>query len=88
MNTLTRFCVSVVFSLLIVSGLVAVKDVKAKDAATISYKFVPALDGLPAEFAVPSNAKLKFLEIQAIDGFQVDTALFEQKPANPANTTF
>lgn len=87
MKTLARACVVVLLASVIVPGLVVVQDVEARNAATIRYDFVPEPPGLPGGFVAPPNARLRFLAIQAIDGFQVDAALFEQRPANEANTT-
>src|SRR5262249_31292611 len=59
---------------------------RAEIAASIRYDFVQQPAGLSADFAPHDGISLKFLAIKAIDGFQVDAALW-QPSGEPASDT-
>jgi len=59
----------------------------AQRAASIEYDFVDRPAGLPAEFAAPAGANLKFLAITAIDGNRIDAALWQPDGKAPDATT-
>ena len=49
----------------------------AQIAASIEYDVVARPAGVPSDFEARDGASLKFLAIKAIDGFQVDAALWQ-----------
>ena len=51
----------------------------AERAATIEYEFIERPAGVQADFVAPPNTRLRFLAIQAIDGFRVEAA--QHRPA-------
>jgi pimeloyl-ACP methyl ester carboxylesterase len=59
----------------------------AEIAASIQYDFVQTPAGLSADFQPRDGVSLRFLAIKAIDGFQVDAALWQPNRKPPANTT-
>jgi pimeloyl-ACP methyl ester carboxylesterase len=59
----------------------------AEVAASIQYDFVEPPAGLSADFASRDGISLKFLAIKAIDGFQVDAALWQPSGKPPSGTT-
>jgi pimeloyl-ACP methyl ester carboxylesterase len=56
-------------------------------AAGIEYEFVARPGSLPEAFKAPAGVELKFLAIQAIDGFTVNAALWHPEGKAPASTT-
>jgi pimeloyl-ACP methyl ester carboxylesterase len=59
----------------------------AQIAASIEYDFVARPTGLSSDFEPPSGTSLKFLAIKAIDGFQVDAALWQPSGKQSVDTT-
>jgi hypothetical protein len=59
----------------------------AERAAGIDYDFIERPAGLAPEFAAPAGASLRFLAIKAIDGFQVNAALWQPDDKPAAATT-
>jgi pimeloyl-ACP methyl ester carboxylesterase len=59
----------------------------AEIAASIQYDFVQPPPGLSADFQPREGTALKFLAIKAIDGFQVDAALWQPNRKPPSDTT-
>src|SRR3954471_18761420 len=59
----------------------------AQRAAAIEYDFVARPANLPADFTAPVGVNLRFLAINAIDGFRVDAALWQPESKQPAATT-
>jgi pimeloyl-ACP methyl ester carboxylesterase len=56
-------------------------------AASIEYDIVQRPAGLPENFAATAGATLQFLAINAIDGYQVDAALWQPEGKAAAETT-
>jgi pimeloyl-ACP methyl ester carboxylesterase len=65
----------------------AVSAGHAEIAASIQYNFVPPPAGLSSDFQPRDGISLKFLAIKAIDGFQVDGALWQPDGKPPSDTT-
>jgi pimeloyl-ACP methyl ester carboxylesterase len=61
--------------------------VVAAQAASITYEFTPRPAAVPATFVAAPNARVRFLTITAIDGYHVDSALWEPAGKQPATTT-
>jgi len=61
----------------------AIRPGHAEVAASITYDFVERPAGLSADFAPRDGISLKFLAIKAIDGFQVDAALWQPSGKPP-----
>lgn len=59
----------------------------AQIAASIEYEDAPPPGGLPDDMQAPSGSSLRFLSIKAIDGFQVQAALWQPGDKPPAETT-
>jgi pimeloyl-ACP methyl ester carboxylesterase len=59
----------------------------AEIAASIQYDFVQPPAALSADFQPQDGVSLRFLAIKAIDGFQVDGALWQPGGKQPAGTT-
>ena len=59
----------------------------AQIAASIEYEVTPRPDGLPDDMQPLPGASLRFLSIQAIDGFEVQAALWQPQNKPPAETT-
>jgi pimeloyl-ACP methyl ester carboxylesterase len=59
----------------------------AQVAASIEYDFVARPTGLSSDFEPREGTSVKFLAIKAIDGFQVDGALWQPSGKQPADTT-
>ena len=59
----------------------------AERAATIEYEFIERPAGVQADFVAPPNTRLRFLAIQAIDGFRVEAALGEPDSQPPEKST-
>lgn len=59
------------------TALAAATAARAETAASIEYREVERPAALPADFAAPAGVGLRFLAIKAIDGFQVDAALWQ-----------
>ena len=59
----------------------------AQIAASIEYEDAPPPGGLPDDMQAPSGSSLRFLPIKAIDGFQVQAALWQPEDKPPAETT-
>ena len=59
----------------------------AQIAASIDYETLPRPAGLPDDMQALPGASLRFLSINAIDGFRVLTALWEPDSLPPAETT-
>jgi pimeloyl-ACP methyl ester carboxylesterase len=59
----------------------------AEIAASIQYDFAQPPTGLSADFAPHEGLSLRFLTIKAIDGFQVDAALWQPDRTAAADTT-
>src|SRR2546430_366577 len=66
---------------------VSIRTGRAEVAASIRYDFVQRPAGLAADFAPRDGISLKFLAIRAIDGFQVDAALWQPSGKPPSDTT-
>jgi pimeloyl-ACP methyl ester carboxylesterase len=66
---------------------VAVRTGHAEVAASIRYDFVSRPPGLSTGFAPRDGISLKFLAITAIDGFQVEAALWQPSGKPPSDTT-
>src|SRR5207302_3464242 len=59
----------------------------AQIAASIEYDFVSRPAGLSGDFLPIEGTSLKFLTIKAIDGFQIEAALWQPNGKEPADTT-
>jgi pimeloyl-ACP methyl ester carboxylesterase len=59
----------------------------AQVAASIEYETIPRPAGLPDDMRAPPGAELQFLSLKAIDGFQVQAALWKPEDKPPADTT-
>jgi pimeloyl-ACP methyl ester carboxylesterase len=59
----------------------------AQIAASIEYDFAAHPTGLSSDFDEREGTSLRFLAIKAIDGFQVDAALWQPSNKQPADTT-
>ena len=59
----------------------------AQVAASIEYETIPRPAGLPDDMRAPPGAELQFLSIKAIDGFEVQAALWEPVNKPPADAT-
>ncbi len=68
---------ALIISLLATIALAGREAGAGQTAASITFDFVGRPAGLPAEFAAPDGANLRFLAIKAIDGFQVDGGLWQ-----------
>jgi pimeloyl-ACP methyl ester carboxylesterase len=66
---------------------VAIRTGRAEIAASIGYDFVERPAGLSSDFATRNGISLKFLAIKAIDGFQVDAALWQPSGRSAPDTT-
>jgi pimeloyl-ACP methyl ester carboxylesterase len=67
--------------------IIAQQTGRPEVAAMIRYDFVQPPVGLSADFAPRDGISLKFLAIKAIDGFQVDAALWQPSGKPPSDTT-
>jgi pimeloyl-ACP methyl ester carboxylesterase len=56
-------------------------------AATIQYDFIQPPAGLSADFHPREGISLRYLAIKAIDGFQIDAALWQPDRKPPSDTT-
>jgi len=56
-------------------------------AASIEYDFVPRPTGLPDDFQAIAGTSLRFMSIKAIDGFQIEAALWQPDARPAADTT-
>lgn len=56
-------------------------------AASIQYDFIPPPAGLSADFQPREGISLRYLAIEAIDGFQIDAALWQPDRKPPSDTT-
>jgi pimeloyl-ACP methyl ester carboxylesterase len=56
-------------------------------AASVEYDFVPRPTGLPDDFQPTAGTSLRFMSIKAIDGFQIEAALWQPDARPPADTT-
>ena len=59
----------------------------AQIAASIEYEDAPPPGGLPDDMQAPPGVSLRFLSIKALDGFQVQAALWQPENKPPAETT-
>ena len=59
----------------------------AQIAASIEYKIVPRPAGLSGDFDASEDSSLRFLSIKAIDGFQVEAALWHPNDKESVDTT-
>ena len=59
----------------------------AEIAASIQYDFVPPPAGLSADFQPREGISLRYLTIKAIDGIQIDAALWQPNRKPPSDTT-
>jgi dienelactone hydrolase len=59
----------------------------AQIAASIEYEDAPPPGGLPDDMQAPPGGSLRFLSIKALDGFQVQAALWQPGDKAPAETT-
>jgi hypothetical protein len=50
-------------------------------AASVEYKIIPRPAGLPDDMQALPSALLQFLSIKAIDGFEVQAALWREQTA-------
>jgi pimeloyl-ACP methyl ester carboxylesterase len=60
---------------------------RAETAVSIDYSFVDRPAQLPATFAAPAGANLRFIAMKAIDGEGVDGALWQPASKTAADTT-
>lgn len=72
---------------LAISSTLAPPALAAEVAASITYESVPRPAGLPDDMAPLPGASLKFLRIKAIDGNEIDAALWQPEGKSPAATT-
>lgn len=72
---------------LISTALGSLPSNAAQIAASIEYDFVARPAGLSADFDQREGTSLRFLAIKAIDGFQVDAALWQPTSKQPVDTT-
>ncbi len=56
-------------------------------AASVEYDFVARPVGLPDDFQPIAGTSLRFMSIKAIDGFQIEAALWQPDARQPAETT-
>jgi pimeloyl-ACP methyl ester carboxylesterase len=54
-------------------------------AARVEYDFIPRPAGLPDDFQPIAGTLLKFISIKAIDGFQIEAALWQPDAKQPAD---
>ena len=73
--------------LAIVAAVIGASSLRAEIAASIEYVVVERPPGVPAEFAAPGSATLRFLAIKAIDGSRVDAALWQPEGKAAGATT-
>ena len=59
----------------------------AQIAASIAYEDAPPPGGLPDDMQAPPGVSLRFLSIKALDGFEVQAALWQPGDKAPAQTT-
>jgi pimeloyl-ACP methyl ester carboxylesterase len=59
----------------------------AQIAASIEYEDTPRPGGLPDNMQAPPGGSLRFLSIKALDGFEVQAALWQPGDKAPAETT-
>ena len=62
-------------------------SLRAETAVSIDYRFVERPAQLPATFAAPAGASLRFIALTAIDGERVDGALWQPASKTAADTT-
>ena len=74
-------------ALVLVAGAGASDVMAGQIAGSIEYEVVARPAGLPADFAAPAGATLRFLAIKAMDGFRVDAALWHPVGKTPDATT-
>jgi pimeloyl-ACP methyl ester carboxylesterase len=60
---------------------------RAETAVSIDYSFVDRPAQLPATFAAPAGASLRFIALKAIDGERIDGALWQPASKTEAGTT-
>lgn len=60
---------------------------RAETAVSIDYSFVDRPAQLPATFAAPAGANLRFIALKAIDGEGIDGALWQPASKTAADTT-
>ena len=74
-------------AIVIMTALMSASVTRAETAASIEYREVERSAAVPADFAAPTGISLRFFAIKAIDGFQVDAALWQPDgKAAPATT--
>ena len=66
----TRVAIAIMTTVMVVS------EPRAETAASIEYSVVERPAGVPADLTATGGSSLRFLAIKAIDGFQVDAALW------------
>jgi alpha-beta hydrolase superfamily lysophospholipase len=59
----------------------------AQIAASVEYDFVSRPTGLPDDFQPTAGTSLRFMSIKAIDGFQIEAALWQPDARAPTDTT-
>ena len=75
------------FFVLAMLGSVGSPAHAAQTAASIEYDFVSTPTGLSADFNPRDGVSLRFIAIKAIDGFQIDAALWEPSNTPAVDTT-
>src|SRR5262245_66638917 len=60
---------------------------RAETAVSIDYSFVDRPARLPATFAAPAGANLRFIALKAIDGERIDGSLWQPSSKTAAGTT-
>jgi pimeloyl-ACP methyl ester carboxylesterase len=73
--------------ILISTALGSLPSKAAQIAASIEYDFVTRPTGLSSDFEQKEGTSLRFLAIKAIDGFQIDAALWQPSGRQSADTT-
>jgi predicted alpha/beta-fold hydrolase len=64
-------------AIVIMTALMSASVTRAETAASVEYREVERSAAAPADFAAPTGISLRFFAIKAIDGFQVDAALWQ-----------
>ena len=74
-------------ALFVIIGAFGLVQVHAERAAGVDYDFVDRPANLPPDFHASTSTNLRFLAIEAIDGFRVDAALWQPKEKLAPATT-
>jgi pimeloyl-ACP methyl ester carboxylesterase len=82
MRRLSAFAAALVAAVLVLPA-----PAFAAQAAAITYEFTARPAAVPATFVAAPNARVRFLTLTALDGYHVESALWEPAGKSPATTT-